>query len=222
MKNNICKEGNIHLIGIPEKYQAKVSARAIEGLNNAGLILKYKENIDVVIYGAELHEVSLKMPLSAFTTGKVHRIDFKIPFFRKNIDHIINVELPMIMHHEISHVIRHNVVGYSSTLLDYLVDEGIGCFIEQSIMPERKIPYIQKQADEQMYWSEAKKILLEKITWDDSRKWLVSEEIRPRWIGYRLGYLLVQEFMNKNPVGFDVLVRMKSKDILKGSGLLHP
>ena len=123
------------------------------------------------------------------------------------------------MHHEVSHVIRHNTVGYSSTLLDYLVDEGIGCFVEQSMMPERKISYIQKIKDEQMYWQEAEKILVEKITWDDSRKWLVSEEIRPRWIGYRLGYLLMREFMNKTPVGLDVLVRMKSKDILKGSGL---
>ena len=219
MKNNICKEGNIHLIGVPETYRAKVSARAIEGLNNAGVILKFKEKIDVIIYGAELDEVSSKMPLSAFTTGRSFRIDFKIPFFRKNIDHIINVELPMIMHHEVSHVIRHNTIGYSNSLLDYITDEGIGCFIEQSIMPERKIPYIQKHDDEQMYWREAKEILFKKITWDDSRKWLVSQEIRPRWIGYRLGYLLVREFMDKNIVGLDVLTRMKSKDILKGSDL---
>ena len=219
MKNNICKEGNTHLIGIPERYQAKISARAIEGLNNAVQILKYKENIDVVIYAAESWEVPSKMPLYGFTVGKSNRIDIKIDFSRKNIDHIINVELPMIMHHEVSHVVRHNIIGYSNTLLDYLVDEGIGCFVEQSMMSQRKIPYIQKIKDEQMYWQEARKILVEKITWDDSRKWFVSKEVRPRWIGYRLGYLLIREFMNKNTVGLDVLARMKSKDILKVSGL---
>lgn len=218
MKNNICKEGNIHLVGIPEKYQTKVSAHAVEGLNSAMHILKYHENIDVVIYRAEKSEVNPKMPLSGFTTGKSNRIDFKIDFSRKNIDHIVSVELPMIMHHEASHVVRHNVIGYSNTLLDYMVDEGIGCFVEQSMMPKRKIIYIQKHIDEQMYWSKARKILVEKITWEDSRKWFTSKGEWPRWIGYRLGYLLIKEFMNKKPVGFDVLARMKSKDILRGSG----
>ena len=221
MKNNICKEGNIHLISISKNYKSKVSARALEGLNNAGKILKYKERIDVTIYGAESWEVSSDMSLSAFTTGRSFRIDFKIPFFRKNIDQIINVELPMIMHHEVSHVVRHNTVGYSNTLLDYLVDEGIGCFVEQSIMPKRKIPYIQKHDEEQMYWREAKKILVEKITFEDSRKWFTSKGTWPHWIGYRLGYLLVQEFMNKNLVGLNVLVRMRSKDILKEGSLFE-
>lgn len=219
MKNNICNEGNIHLIGIPKEYQAKVSARAIEALDNAQHILKCNENVDVVIYGAESWEVPPQMPLYGFTVGKSNRIDFKIDFSRKNIDAIIDVELPMIMHHEASHVVRHNIIGYSNTLLDYFVDEGIGCFVEQVMMPERKIPYIKKHADEQMYWRKAKKILVEKITWDNSRKWLTGRDKMPRWIGYRLGYLLIKEFMDKNPVNLDILVRMKSKDILKRSGL---
>lgn len=219
MKNNICKKGNIHLIGVPKKYQAKVSVRAIEGLDYAERILKFNENIDVVIYGAESWEVPSKMPLYGFTVGKSNRIDFKIDFFRKNIDAIIDIELPMIMHHEASHAVRHNIIGYSNTLLDYFVDEGIGCFVEQAMMPERKISYIQKHADEQMYWRKAKKIFVEKITWDDSREWMIGTGKYPRWIGYRLGYLLIKEFMDKNPVDFDVLARMKSKDILKRSGL---
>lgn len=219
MKNNICKEGNVHLIGVPKEYQAKISARALEGLDHAQRILKCDENVDVVIYGAESWEVNPKMPLYEFTVGKSNRIDFKIDFSRKNIDGIIDVELPMIMHHAVSHVVRHNVIGYSNTLLDYFVDEGVSCFVEQAMMPKRKIPYIQKHADEQMYWRKAKKILIEKITWNDSREWLIGTGKYPRWIGYRLGYLLMKEFVDKNPIDLDVLVRMKSKDILKRSGL---
>ncbi len=219
MKNTICKEGNIHLIGVPKEYQARVSARVIEGLDNAKRILKCNENIEVVIYGAEKWEVSRDMSLSEFTVGKSNRIDLKIDFSRKNIDAIIDTELPMIMHHAVSHVVRHNIIGYSNTLLDYFADEGVGCFVEQAMMPERKIPYIKKQADEQMHWRKAKKILVEKITWDDSREWMVRAGKYPRWIGYRLGYLLIKEVMDKNPVDLDILARMKSKDIFKRSGL---
>jgi len=53
MKNTICKEGNIHLIGVPKEYQDKVSARVIEGLDNAQRILKCNENVEVVIYKAD-------------------------------------------------------------------------------------------------------------------------------------------------------------------------
>ena len=219
MNNNICKEGNIHLIGVPREYEVKVSTRAIEALDHAKRILKCNGNVEVVIYGAEKWEISPQMPLYEFTVGKSNRIDFKIDFSRKNIDAIIDIELPMIMHHAVSHVVRHNIIGYSNTLLDHFVDEGISCFVEQAIRPKRKIPYIKKQADEQMYWRKAKKILVEKITWDDSREWMVRIGKYPRWIGYRLGYLLIKGFMDKNPVDLDVLARMKSRDILKQSGL---
>ena len=171
MKNKVCDQSNIHLIGIPKKYQAAVSVRAFEGLDIAIQVFKYKKNIDVALFGAEAWEVHPKMSLSVFTLGRSQRIDFKIDFSRKNISTIIDIELPLTLQHEVAHVVRESTVGYSKTLLDYFIDEGVGCFVEQTMMPERKIPYIQKINNEQDHWKKAKEVLLKKTNWNGSREW---------------------------------------------------
>lgn len=217
MKNIISKKGNIHLIGIPKKYLGKVSASVLAGLNNSVKILKWKKDINLVIFAAETHEIHPDMSLYAFTLGMSQRIEFKIDFSRRNIDSIIAVELPMTIYHETSHVVRESTLGYSITLLDYLIDEGVGCFIEQSIMPERKISYIQKIKDESLYWDNAKNNFNKKISWNQSREWFFGTGSLPNWIGYRIGFLIVQRCMNNNSIGFDELVRMSSKEILEKS-----
>lgn len=223
MNNSVCKKGNIHLIGIPKKYRSAVSARALEGLNNAMRILKYKQRVDLAIFGAESWEIHPKMYLSAITFGGSSRIDFKICFSRKSINTIIKTELPLTIHHELSHVIRVNSVGDWKTLLDIFIDEGIGCFVEQSLMPKRKIPYIQKINNEKVLWRKAKKHLLQKRTVNDQlnsqKEWFYGSGTLPNWIGYRLGYLTVQAFMSKYAIGLDKLVRLSSKQILEESGL---
>lgn len=219
MKNNICKKGNFHLIGIPQKHRATVFVRALGGLSNAARILKYKKNVDVVLFDAEYWDILPQMSISAH--ARIYYIDVKICFYRKDkdIDTIINIELPLAIHHELSHVVRANTVGYSETLLDSFVDEGIACFVEQSVMPKRRIPYIQEIDNEQTLWLEAKKHLLQKITTNLHSNWFFGTGTLPNWIGYRLGYLIVQQFMNKHAIRLDTLVRMSSKKILKGSGL---
>lgn len=217
MKNIICKKGNIHLIGVPKKYQAMISARVLDGLNNAARILNYKKNVGVVIFDAEYWDIHPKLNLSAY--ARIYYIDIKICFYRKdkNINDIINVDLPLTIYHELSHVVRANIVGYSETLLDSFIDEGIACFVEQSIIPKQKILYIQKIDNEQALWLEAKKHLSQKISSKLHSDWFFGTGTLPNWIGYRLGYLIVRQFMNKNNIGLDKLVRMSSKKILEGS-----
>lgn len=220
MKNKVCNQGNIHLVGIPTKYQTKVSNYVLEGLDSATSILKYTKNIDVVIFRAEAWEVHPKMSVSAFTLGRSQRIDFKINFARKNIIDIITTELPLTLHHEVAHVVRESTVGYSKTLLDYFIDEGVGCFVEQCMMQNRKIPYIQKIDNEQEFWKKAQKIIFKKTNWNDSREWFFGTGSLPNWIGYRLGYLIVQKYMSNPTIGMDKLVRMSSMEILKKSGMM--
>lgn len=216
MKNIICKKGNIHLIGVPKKYQAIISTSVLNGLDNAEGILNYKKNVGVAIFDAEYWDIHPKLNLSAH--ARIYYIDIKICFYRKdkNINDIINVDLPLAIHHEFSHVVRANTVGYGETLLDSFIDEGIACFVEQSIMPKRKIPYIQKIDNEQALWLEAKKHLSQKISSKLHSDWFFGTGALPNWIGYRLGYLIVRQFMNKNNISFDKLVRMSSKKILEG------
>lgn len=217
MKNTISKKGNVHLIGVSSKYLEKVAKHAIAGLNDSAQIFKWNKRIDLIIYAAEQHEIHPKMNLFAFTLGRSNRIDFKIDFSRKNIDTIIKVELPMTIYHETAHVVRENTIGYSTTLLDYIIDEGVGCYIEQSVMPEREIPYIHEIKDEKVYWNQAKKSLFKKISWNHSREWFFGTGKLPNWIGYRLGFLIVQEYMNKYPTNLSILARMSSREILKKS-----
>ncbi|MEK7576072.1 MAG: DUF2268 domain-containing putative Zn-dependent protease [Patescibacteria group bacterium] len=223
MTNRVCKNGNIHLIGIPAKYRLAVSVHAFEGLSEAMQILKYKQHINVAIFGAEAWEIHPKMHLAAITFGGSSRIDFKICFSKKNIDTIIKTELPLTMYHEVSHVVRVKAVGDWNTLLDIFIDEGIGCFIEQSILPKRKILYIQKIKNEQALWHEVKEQLLQKRSISEQLKlqgeWFYASGELPNWIGYRLGYLIVQKFMSKHHITLDKLARTSSKQILEGSGL---
>ena len=218
MKNSLSKKGNVHLIGVQPKYRLKVAAHALAGLNTAVKILNYEKKIDVVIFDAEFWDIHPR--LSLYAQGRVYYIDIKICFYRKdkNISSIINVELPLTIQHEFSHVVRANTVGYPETLLDSFIDEGIACFVEQSAMIKRKISYIQKIKNEEIFWRKAKKHFSQKITYDLHGEWFFGKGSLPDWIGYRLWYLIVKKFMNKNQIRLDKLVRMSSKKILEGSG----
>ena len=129
---------------------------------------------------------------------------------------VITIDLSPTLQHEFSHVVRANTVGYPETLLDSFIDEGIACFIEQASEPDRIIPYIQEQKDEKKLWQEAKKHLSKKLTSDLHNTWFFGAGEKPNWIGYRLGFLIVQEYMKNNNVKLAKLVRTSSRDILKG------
>lgn len=58
------------------------------------------------------------------------------------------------------------------------------------------------------------------MSYEDHGEWFYATKKLPRWIGYRLGYLLVEGYMKNNPkTSFAELVRLDAKKILKGSAL---
>lgn len=186
-------------------------------MNAAAKIFQYEKSVDLVVFGAESWEIPPLLSLSAFTVGRVSRIDFKICFSRANILNILQVELPLTLYHEFSHVTRTQHLGYGETLLDRLIDEGIGCFVEQSSLPGRKIPYIQKIAGEKMLWKKTVRLFDSKEY--NYSEWFFGTGKLPAWIGYRFGYLVIQNFMKKNPVSLADLVRTPSKEIIRNSSL---
>ena len=114
-----------------------------------------------------------------------------------------------------AHVVRINTVGYAETLLDAIIDEGVACFIEQSVTGNREIPYIQKMKSEQSLLKEAKKLFSKRLSTELHNTWFFGKGRLPEWIGYRLGYLIVKEFMNTHKMSLDELVRTKTKDIIR-------
>jgi len=215
MNTSNCKN-NIHMIGTPRKYSAALSKRVTEGLKAASEILKYKKPVDVAVIDAEFWDIPAKLHVLAH--ARVNHIEAKICFYRKDvkIGDTINIELPLTVQHEFSHVVRANTVGYPETLLDSFIDEGIACFVEHSAMPKRVIPYIQKISGELALMEKARKQFSERLTSKLHSDWFYGTGKYPNWIGYRLGFLIVQKYVAENSTPLDKLVRLDSKTILAG------
>ena len=216
MESKICKKGNIHLIGIPSKERGAILECSIKALNKARDLLKYKKRIDIVIIEAQEFFVISNLGISGSAIGK-SCIEVKINFSRRDLRKTIDIELPATIYHELAHLVREDSVGYGNTLLDSFISEGMSCFVEKSILPSKKISYIQKIKNEPKLWNKAEK-LLGKTKYDYS-EWFFGSGKLPNWTGYRLGYLIVEKFTKKNDATLAELVRLNSKDILEGSGL---
>ena len=143
-------------------------------------------------------------------------IEIKIDFSRKDLDKIIEIEIPATIYHELSHLVRENKLGYGNTLLDSMVSEGVTCYIEKSVIP-REIPYIQPIKDEESFWLKAKESFHDPKY--NHSVWFFGAGELPNWIGYRLGYLLVEKYMQKYDKELSELSLIPSKEILKGSEL---
>lgn len=213
MASEICKNGNIHLIGVPDRHVEAVSRIAKETLDAAKGLLQYSNQVEVVIIEAQDFFVIPQLGITGSAIGK-SCIEIKIDFCRKDLDNIINIEIPATVYHELSHLVRENKLGYGNTLLDSMVSEGVACYIEKSVIP-REIPYIQPIKDEDSFWTKAKE------SFDDSKynhsAWFFGAGELPNWIGYRLGYLLVQKYLQKNTKELSELSVIPSKEILQGS-----
>ena len=146
------------------------------------------------------------------TSGIVVRIDFT----RRDIRRIISEELPAVIYHEFTHLVRERVFGTGSTLLDAFVSEGMACFVEQSLCPKRRIPYVSKIKNEKRVWSKAVPLLLRRGY--DHAGWFFGVKAVPRWAGYRFGYLIVSKFAAVHRTPLFRLVRMRARDVFVGSG----
>lgn len=213
MASEICKNGNIHLIGVPENRIETISRVAIESLNEAKNLLKYDCRVEVIIIEAQDFFVIPQLGITGSAIGK-SCIEIKIDFSRNDLRNIIEVEIPATIYHELSHLVRENSLGYRNTLLDSIISEGVACYIEKSVIP-REIPYIQPIKDENSLWSKAKE------SFNDSKYnhsvWFFGAGELPNWIGYRLGYLLVEKYMKKHNKELSELSIIPSKEIFRGS-----
>lgn len=207
-------ENNIYMVGTPQEYSEALLKRVSEGLKVASTTLKYEKPIDVAIIDAESWDIPAKMSILAH--ARINHIEAKICFYREDIqiDTVINVELPLTIQHEFSHVVRANTVGYPETLLDACIDEGIACFVEYGAMPERSIPYIQEIPGEMELLQKARTQFSQRLTSKLHSDWFYGTGEMPNWTGYRLGFLIVQKYMSANKISLDHLVRLDSKTVL--------
>src|ERR1700761_8169504 len=124
MASEICNSGNIHLIGVPDSHVEAISRVAKESLDKAKTLLKYDNQVEVVIIEAQDFSVIPQLGITGSAIGK-SCIEIKIDFSRKDLNNIIDIEIPATIYHELSHLVRENNLGYGNTLLDSMVSEGV-------------------------------------------------------------------------------------------------
>ena len=207
-----CEGGMLHLIKIPRKYGVQVAKTAERALVQAGELFAYRKPVEVVVFSSYPEVV---IPELGIAGKSIYEGDIviDIDFSRKDIPHVINKELPSTLLHEFSHIVREATVGYGKTLLGALISEGIGSYVENKLL-RRTMPYTKPIRHELKYWQKAKRFLGKKTY--NHFEWFFGRGKLPRWIGYRLGYLLVDSFMQRQEnLSLEQLVRIKSHEVLR-------
>lgn len=214
IKNEICSNGNIHLIGIQNEYRTRTMDSIKKGLEKASELLKYTNQVDVAIFDSEEWDVHPQLNLSAH--ARVYYIDIKVCFYKKglNLEYLFNIDLPATIYHELSHVVRANAIGYAENLLQDLIDEGIACYIEEASGLSPQQPYVNPIQDEEKYIEEAQNHFQNKLVNNLHSKWFYGSADLPEWIGYRIGYLMVKKYMENNKISIDELVRTKAENFI--------
>lgn len=137
--------------------------------------------------------------------------------FRWTLDHSV----PLTLAHELHHSAR--VVdgpGYGTTLRQAIVSEGLADVFSLEVYPdETKPPWVRALDDDEMcrWWTKAQ---------DDfylgrgysHREWFFGAGNVPRWAGYRLGFELVTDYLERHPDSSAArLVHAGPDEILEGS-----
>jgi len=211
------KKDQVCLIGVPETLEQKVSSVVRDSLQLSRKVFEYSKPVGVIIIEAQSELVIPEIGLMGRAVGK-QGLEIYVDFERKFKKDELETELASTVYHELAHLVRENKVGYSRSLLDAIVSEGISCYAEKYFQPEHTIPYIASVENEQKYIQEAK-LLFDKEDFDHA-KWFFGSRNFPKWIGYRLGYVIVDKYMGEKKVSLAELARTNSRLILKGGKIL--
>jgi uncharacterized protein YjaZ len=207
------KEKNIiHLIGIPLKYRKTIKSISLNSLKKIRKVFDYKKRIEIVIFESQDIFTIQKIGIGASAVGKSGIIIY-IDFSNKNIEKTIKKEISSSIFHEATHLIREFFIGYDKNLLDYIISEGITCFTEKSLNPNKKIPYIEKVKNEKNILKKYQKIFKNKNF--DYSEWFLGTGKLPKYIGYRIGFLIVDKYLKKYKENLKNLIKLKSDFILK-------
>jgi len=214
---NTCRGGTLHLIKIPPTYQKVVEKNAKHALANASELLLYHKPVETVIFSSTRAFI---IPEGGIGAHAIIQGDIvvNIDFSRRDIKKVLEKELPPALYHEFSHIVRKaSRPNLYETLIESLITEGIASYIEKKVFRKRVL-YVEPIKSEQKYWSKVKKNMRKKRY--SHAEWFFGNGELPRWIGYRLGYLLVDSFMKHHRnLSLAQLVRIKPSEIIQRSQL---
>lgn len=207
----------IYLIGVPKSFKKDIQQNIVSTIKNVRRNLRYIKPISVAVFEASSGMVISEIGMAGSAIGK-SGIEIRIDFKRKFAKQKFAAELSSSVCHEATHLIREDAVGYNFSLLDAMINEGVACYVERAFLPKRRIPYISPIKNENKFIKKAASIF-SKRNYNHS-EWFFGSKIFPKWVGYRLGYLMVDGYAKNNKIALSDLVRMKSRDILRGSKVI--
>lgn len=136
------------MVNIPKEYKRQVGITAERAFEKAGKLFAYKKAVEVAFLPNIPSMIIPELGIGGITTEQ-EGITVSIDFLRSDIKKIIRKQLPSTIYHELSHIVR----GWRdvSTLLGWLVFEGIGSYVEKKLFKE-KVLYVEPIQNEMRYW----------------------------------------------------------------------
>jgi len=135
-----------------------------------------------------------------------------------SLDKHKRASLPAIvacMHHELYHLRRHQLLGVPITLQERAIDEGLACLYEFEVTG--KIPIYARQKVAIKDIKEFSRHLKDKR---DTNKWFFGETGIQKWLGYSLGFNLVNNYSQHYHTSAPEILRIKSTTIYRESSSL--
>lgn len=116
-----------------------------------------------------------------------------------NFGNVIKYDLPRSISHELHHAARWKTVGYSKTLGEAIITEGLAVSFETEVWGGKPSQWATAVKGAEL--NKLLKIAKEEANDDhyNHYKWFFGKADLPRWAGYSLGYYLVQKYLAKHP-----------------------
>lgn len=204
----------IHLVGGPENLQNTVREAVVEALRSFQEVMQYEGEVNVVVFESQSEFVIPEIGLMGRAIGK-GGLEIYVDFERTFAAGELEKELAATVYHEATHLAQKHFVGFGKTLVGVMISEGVACYVERCCLPDRIIPYIEPIENEMQYLEEARPIFnAEEYEYG---KWFFGSPDFPKWVGYRLGFLIVEAFMKKTKLPLYQLVRTEIQEILTKS-----
>ena len=155
---------------------------------------------------------------SGKTNGK-HLVTVALNVKHKQFKENLRVDLRRSLAHELFHIERVQKNGYSNTLIDDIIGEGLAMHFEIEVAggkPLRHWTSIKNEALDKVITKAKKECNSPDFDYDG---WFYGSKTQniPRFAGYCMGYKFIEEFLKNNPgATASKLVGKKSKFLLAG------
>ncbi|QBG34995.1 DUF2268 domain-containing putative Zn-dependent protease [Litorilituus sediminis] len=190
-----------------------LESKAQDALNKIGKHIRLP-NIDIIISPWPKEHVTTTGILGCVSTQ--YLIDILLDTERDDLLDIINNELPLVLAHELHHVVRTYSGVQEEKLLQVLISEGLACHFEMMFIEKNTISFfseikkynwidLYKQMDDYLDNTDFNYPLF--FGGEDTSKF-------PNRAGYWVGYNLVSQYINKYGGCAATLVNIPAEKIL--------